>query len=375
MKNIMFLTRSLCFGGAERQLVLLARGLAERGHSVSIVLFYNEGELLQDLEGTNVKVHVLRKKGRWDLIGFMRSLYGLVKTVNPDVIHGYLVVPNIISVMLKMMGCRQTMVWGVRASDMDFKNYDWTAGVTFKLSCILSRFADLIIANSYAGKEFHQLNGYPASKTIVISNGIDTETFKPDEQSRKRLRNEWGIADDVSLIGIVARIDPMKNYELFIDAARELIKCQKGVRFVCVGDGAEAYRDRLREQARDIEQSGHLIWAGKRSDMPAVYNALDIFTSCSATGEGFPNVIGEAMSCGTPCVVTNVGDSSYVVGEYGVVLSDRTVDSLTRAWDSCLADKKLRSSHATRQRILDNFTPEVLVSNTEAQLKKVFEST
>ena len=142
------------------------------------------------------------------------------------------------TILPKRLSASRKIVWGIRCAHMDFNQYDWLAWVEFKLNCWLSIFPDAIIANSHVGREYHVALGYPAEKTVVIPNGIDTERFCPDPLARSRVRAEWGINEQEKLIGLVGRLDPMKDHPVFIEAAALLAKKRSEVRFVCVGGGA-----------------------------------------------------------------------------------------------------------------------------------------
>jgi len=229
----------------------------------------------------------------------------------------------------------------------------------------LSNSADLIIANSYAGRNEHVADGYPAGKTIVIPNGIDTTLFCPNQVSRTKIRLEWGVAEHEELVGLVGRLDPMKDHETFLRAAQLTSRSRKTARFVCVGDGRPEYRAALKERARLLGLSDRILWVGTRSDMTDVYNALDLLVSCSY-GEGFSNVIGEAMACGVPCVVTNVGDSRFIVGEFGSAVEPKDTESLHLAIMRSLSDK--HDSPGIRRRIVEQFSLQRLILATESEL-------
>lgn len=206
---------------------------------------------------------------------------------------------------------------------------------------------------------------------VVIPNGIDTEIFKPDAGSGTRIRAEWGIKEDEKVIGLVARLDPMKDHPTFLEAAAILVKERKDVRFVCVGDGPDLYKSRLRELSCKYGLETKLIWTGTRSDMPFVYNTLDIATSSSSYGEGFPNVIGEAMACGVPCVVTDVGDSGWIVGDTGIVLAPKSPGSIVMGWNSLLSldlTKMMSLKEKVRRRVIENMSVQKMVYNTEQLL-------
>lgn len=366
MKTI-FLIRSLNYGGAERQIVALAKGLQERGHSVLVAVFYSGGPLEKDLRDSGVPVNMLGKHGRWDVFPFLWRLISLVRHEKPDILHGYLPVPDLLTVLFKPLFPRIRMVWGVRASNVDLSRYDLLSRVVFRLECFFSRFAGLIIVNSNAGRDYHLKHGFPEGKMVVVPNGIDTERFVHDPEARKKMRNEWGIADNEKLIGIVARLDPMKDHQTFLKAASLLAKGRDDVRFICVGDGPATYKSELKRLSRELGLEKKLIWAGAYRDMPAVYNAIDIVTS-SSYGEGFPNVIGEAMACGVPCVATDVGDSALIVGDAGVVVPPKNPERLASGIRALLDRACADSGEKARRRIIEHFSLNSMVQKTEAIL-------
>ncbi len=373
-KKILFLIRSLNYGGAQRQLVALAKGLHERGHNVVVAVFYHGGPLEQDLNDAGVSVIILGKRKRWDVFPFLWRLICLVYREKPDILHGYLFEANLLTILLKPMFPRIRMIWGVRASNMDLSQYDWLAHLLFRVACFFSRFADIIIVNSNAGKEYHQKRGFPEKKMVVIPNGIDTERFKTDPDARIRIRAEWGIKEDERLIGLVARLDPMKDHPIFLRAAAILARERQDVRFVCIGDGPEPYKTELKRFSGELGLENKLIWTGTRSDMPFVYNALDIDTS-SSYGEGFPNVIGEAMACGVPCVVTDVGDSAWIVGDTGIVLAPKSPESIVKGWNSLLSldlTKMMLLKEKVRQRVIENMSVQKMVYTTENYLQNSY---
>jgi len=368
--HIVFLTRSLNFGGAERQLVALGRGLHNAGHEVCVATFYGGGPLEQDLRQAGIRVQALNKRGRWDVLRFLGRLLRFVRSERPDILHSYLVVPNLVTVLLRPLLPKIRIVWGVRASDMDLSYYDWSARFTFSLSCRLSNLADLIIANSRSGMVFHRDKGYPAHKMVVIPNGIDTDRFRPTPEAREKTRAEWGIGVNETVIGIVGRLDPMKDYPNFLRAASLMSHARSGVRFVCVGDGPKDYRDRLERLAGELGLDNRVVWAGTRSDLPAVYSAFDLATSASSS-EGFPNVVAEAMACGLPCVVTDAGDSASIVGTLGIVVPPADPERLARAWDTALSQIGPAKAAQTRKRVIDEFSLASLISRSEQVLQQL----
>lgn len=374
IKKIVFLIRRLDYGGAERQLVTLAKGFDKQGLDVTVLYFYSGGPLEKDLKDRGIPMLCLEKRGRWDLLGFFWRLVQNLKHIRPDIVYGYLEDSNVYTVLLKPFYPSTRMVWGVRNSSMDFARYDWPRRRVFQLECFFSRFADLIIVNSHAGQAYSLAHGFPASKMVVIPNGIDTERFQPDSEAEARVRAEWGVPEDRILIGLVGRLDPMKDHPTFLRAAALVCEKRQDVHFVCVGSGPENYARDLYQLASDLGISEKVIWAGGRADMPAVHNALDIAVSASAYGEGFSNVIGEAMACGIPCVVTDVGDSAWIVGDTGIVVPPKNPEELETAMKRLIEDIGNNSYNREhlRQRIIDQFSVLQLVLKTEVASLALF---
>jgi len=205
---------------------------------------------------------------------------------------------------------------------------------------------------------------------VVISNGIDTERFQPDSEAGAKVRSEWGISPNTILIGLVGRLNPMKDHPTFLKAAALLSKEMEDVHFVCVGVGEENYAKELYQLTDDLGIAEKIIWAGGRSDMPAVFNALNIACSSSSDGEGFPNVVGEAMACGVPCVVTDVGDSAWIVGDKGVVVPPKNPEALKTAINELIDKTNLDDYNRLeiRQLIVEQFSVRQLVLKTKAAL-------
>ena len=199
-----------------------------------------------------VRVRPLNKRGRWEVFGFLIRLIQVLREERADILHGYLHDANLMTMIPRFLTLCTKVVWGVRCSHIDLRQYDWLAWVEFKVNCWLSILPDAIIANSHVGRDYHLALGYPAEKTVVIPNGIDTERFRPNPLARRRIREEWGIKEQEELIGLVGRLDPMKDHPIFIEAAALLAKRRSEIRFVCVGGGPEEYRAELQRHAKQF---------------------------------------------------------------------------------------------------------------------------
>ncbi len=342
----------------------LARSLNPAIFDVSVACLYNRGELLKELSEANVQVLGLGKRGRWDLVGFLPRLIRSLRRHRPDIVHAYLGPPNVLAAVAApwLPGCR--VIWGVRASNMDLDHYDWSWRVTTVLERLLARNADRIVANSYAGRESAMANGLPGERIMVIPNGIDVAQFEPNTSRRTELRNQWGIEADAFLIGKIARFDPMKDHRTFFKAAARAAANVPRLQFVCVGDGPATYVESLRREADALRLSNRLVWAGAHTNMVAVYSAIDAVALTSAFGEGFPNVVGEAMACGRACVVTDVGDAARVVGDTGIVVQPGDVTGIARGWETLAGETpedQENRRHQCRARIVKHFSLTAMV--------------
>ena len=434
--RVTLLIRDLGYAGAQRQLVALAKGLHRAGDSVTVVSFYG-GPMQSELEAAGVNVIALGKKSRWDMLGFLWRLGQQIKASRPDVLYSFLNEANLVAALMKPLLPRTRIIWGLRDSETDAALYGWLGRLVFTLSKYLSRWPDLLIANSHSGARYYATQGYPSDRLQVVPNGIDTDRFQPNAEARARVRRELGIADDEILFGIVGRLSPMKDYATFLRAAAQV----KGkVKFLAIGGGTSDYGDQMRALAEQLGlklplQTGEhtrpaksasgpqlphevptpdlrrdaegdtrdacaphhdqsavfdnaenqavkwrdkLLWSAPRSDMPDVFNALDALVSSSAFGEGFSNVAGEAMACGTPCIVTDVGDSARLVADTGFSVPPRDPDALAQAMQRFIkvASTSVEASGPSpstkvettlpspRTRIVEHFTLPLMIERT-----------
>jgi glycosyltransferase involved in cell wall biosynthesis len=356
--KILFLVRSLARGGAERQLVELATGLHQQGHGVTVVVFYDGGPLSADLlKATGITPRASGKSGRWDMLALARCLSRTIADERPNIIHSFLTTANIAALIAKFRSPRSPLVWGILGNDLDSAFHsDYFARFTTWIERPLARCADLIISDSHSGRARAIDLGFPADRTIAVLSGADLERFRPDAAGRRRVRAEWGVASREILIGLAARVVPIKNHAGFLRTAALLAAVRKDVRFAFVGDASQGAAAPLQRLASDLGLADRVIWAGPRDDMLAVYSAFDIACS-SSFNESFPNALLEAMACGRLCVATDVGDSREILGEFGRIVPPRDSEALARALAS-LCDElggPAEFNTSARQRISEKF--------------------
>ena len=380
--KILFLIQSLEIGGVGRQLSILTNHLALRGHDMSVIALYatdQNWKLIWKLDSIDIRSLLLNKPtgvlaAGIELIKATLELRSLLKRENIQILYGYLGHTARFIAWLATRGMPNTkLIWGTRTSgdNTDLYPRNWKVSFLFNLCKWVSASVPLMISNSEAGYAYRKAKGYGCQKHLVITNGFDVEKFKPDPQARVRMRSELGALENEKLIGRVGRLDPMKGYPDFLEAAALLAKERKDVRFVIAGDGPDTYRRQLQLLSQELGLTERLIWAGVREDMPAVYNALDIACSSSSYGEGFPNTIGEAMACGIPCVVTDVGDSAKIVGDEGIIVPSGDPKKLANGLKTMLLQLDDIKPHLLRERIMNRFSIETMVESTEKALIEV----
>ena len=367
--KILFFIRSLDVGGSQRQLALVARGLGQRGHDVAVAVLYSGSAAEKALEQAGVRIIRLDKKSRWDVSPLWR-LWRLFRTERADVVYPFLTTQTTLAALM-VPRATSRLVFGVRSAAMELGNYDTLSGLMFRMEALLSRRADLVIVNAEAARADAVARGLPADRIVVVANGIDTETMRPDRDAGRAQRAAWGIDDGAFVIGMVARLDPMKDHGNFIVAATAFAQAQSDARFVCVGDGPLAYRQELAALAQSHGLGERLLWAGEVTDLRGVYNAFDLAALPSAFGEAFPNVIGEAMACGVPVVATTVGDSVAIIGDCGEVVSPRQPRALNAAWTRMrerLERDGERLKADVRTRIVAHYDVNTMVDRSEQLL-------
>jgi glycosyltransferase involved in cell wall biosynthesis len=371
--RILFVIRELEIGGAQRQLCLLANSLAERGHEPVIAVFYGGGGLENELR-RGVRIEFLKKGNRWDVLPFLGRLLKLMARERPDIVHGYMSGGNLCSTLARIASPKSKIVWGMRASLLDPRSGDLVSTVVDWIEARLSLLPDCIIANSVAGMRYCSGRGFPRKSLVHVPNAIDPENYYVDRAERERIRTEWGIAKSERVVGLVGRLHPMKGHAVFIAAAAQLKETGSSLRFVCLGSGSQEYRRDMENLAERLGLADKLLWVEARSDMRAVYNAMDVVCSASVYGEGFPNVIGEAMACERPCVVTDVGDSAFVVADTQVVVPHNDASALALGIARQLSHASGCSS-AARRRIVDCFAIRKLTDTTESILRDLVQTT
>ncbi|MFY8088439.1 MAG: glycosyltransferase, partial [Rubrivivax sp.] len=274
-----------------------------------------------------------------DLMGGLPVLggsWGLVaraRRQQPDLVQGWLYHGNLGALLAaRTVGRRVPLLWGVRQSLPSLQGENAFARTAIYLNRLLSGAPDRLLFNSRLSVEHHSRFGFNMRRSLIIPNGFDSDRLAPDPEARRRLRAAWGVGDREGEVvyGLLARHHPVKDHAGFLRAARQVLDARPLSRFVLAGTGIHADNPVLARQVAEAGLQGALHLLGERADVPAVLSALDVYVS-SSRAEAFSNAVGEAMSCGLPCVVTDVGDSADLVGATGLVVPAGEPDALAAA--------------------------------------------
>ena len=360
MRNVTHIITGLSTGGAEMMLYKLLSAATKDDLEAVVISLMDVGTIGARIARLGVPVITL---------GMMRGVPGpfaairLIRTirrVRPSVIQGWMYHGNLTATLAaRSVHEAIPVLWNIRQSLYETQKERSLTRLTIKVGSGLSKGPVKIIYNSHISAAQHEALGYKREKTIVIPNGFDTDQFCPNSGARNRVREELGIPNDALAIGLVARHHPMKDHGNFLDAASLLLQQYQGVHFVLSGSGINPDNREIWKLVEKLQLNDNVHLLGEREDVPEILASLDIATSSSAWGEGFPNVIGEAMACGIPCVVTDVGDSAFIVGETGLVVPPGEPASLSHAWLKLIdmgSEERQGLGIAARQRVIERFS-------------------
>ncbi len=337
--RVLHVISGLTPGGAENMLFKLLSAMDRARFASRVVSLTQDGPIGERIRTLGVETSSLgMKRGVPNPAGVVR-LASLVRRWRPDLVQTWMYHADLVGGLAAKLGTWPTpVVWGLRNSDLDPATVKrttlWTVKVCASLSGLLPR---AIVSCSRAACLIHERLGYAREKMIVIPNGFDLSAFRSDPEARTAVRAELGIPDSAPVVGMVARYDPQKDHGNFLQAAAEVRTRIPEVWFVLAGSGVDRQNGALVEMACRLGVADRVRLLGLRTDIPRIDAALDVATLSSAYGEAFPNVVGEAMACAVPCVVTDVGDSAMIVGDTGRAVPPRDPSALAEAWASLLS--------------------------------------
>lgn len=367
MINLVHVITGLNTGGAEIMLYKTAAFADRAKFSVSVVSMLPEGPVAEKLKAIGVPVLSLGMKKGLPNPASVFALRRYLRRGRADIVQTWMYHANLLGgLAARLAGV--PCVWGMHHSNLSPEvNRPRTVAVAKLCGLLSGPLPAKIVCCAQKTLELHADIGYRRDKMLVIPNGFDIRDFHPNPESRAVFREELGLPEDAFLIGMVGRYDPQKDHANFLLAAQYFTETNRDAHFVLCGDGLVPENGELVSKMPPLaKRRTHLL--GRRSDIPAINAALDIASLSSSDGEAFPNVVGEAMACETPCVVTDVGDTAVIVGDTGRVVPPRDARALAGAWGDMYdmsADARIILGKRARARIRDNFEIEEIVGRYE----------
>lgn len=356
--RILHIITGLSTGGAERALYnLLSGGLAGR-FDCAVLSLRDEGSTGAPIRALGVPVDTLgMRAGLPGALALLR-LWRQVRAFRPDVIQGWMYHGNLAaSLAARMAPGRPALAWNVRHSLYDLGHEKPLTRQVIRANRAASGCARAIIYNSHLSRGQHETFGFAGARGMVIPNGFDLGRLKPDPRATAAVRREFGMPDTAPVIGHVARFHPMKDHATFLRAAVEVARRVPDARFLLAGREVTPDNPALAGIVPP-DLMGRFTFTGERDDVHRLMPAMDVFC-LSSWSEAFPNVLGEAMACGVPCVTTDVGDSAAIVGETGLVVPPPDGAALARALTEMLekpTQERRALGRAARERIAANYS-------------------
>lgn len=367
-KKILHIITGLNGGGAETVLYRLCKNDTRNKHTV--ISMMDEGKYGPLLREIGIDVYTLNMRaGRVSFSGLIK-LYRLIKEIAPDVVQTWMYHADLIGGVIAHLAGVKKIFWNIRHTTLEKGISKKSTFIIAKLCAKLSKIIPYkIVCCATKALEVHANLGYQQDKLIVISNGYELEKFSPDLTSAEAFRDELGCGNKI-ILGMVGRYDPLKDHNNLLKAL-SLVEKQTS-NFVCVLVGRDLASDNinLMNEINRLELSKYILLLGQRNDIPQVMNGLDLHI-LSSMSEGFPNVLAEAMACGTPCITTNVGDAAVIVGDTGWIVQSRDSELLAKGILAALAAQKDVQSwnsrkEACRKRIVSHFSIEQMVQSYDA---------
>ncbi len=356
--KILHLITGLARGGTQTMLTRLVTHLDRRRFEPLVVSLIDGGPQADAIAAAGVRVMGLGMRHGMPSVRAVRRLRQIIGAEGPALIQSWLYHADLLA-LVAAGGI--PVAWNIRLSSIAGEPHARQLRIMQRILAFLSRRPACVMVNSEAGKRFHEVLGYRPKRWEIVPNGFDVEAFRPNPMARADWRRRLGFDAAQRVIGMVARVDGMKDHGTFLEAAQKVAAQRHDARFVLIGAGTEKLplSPRLRETLRAL---------GDRSDVGNILPALDLMV-LSSHGEGFPNVIGEAMACGVPCVSSDVGEARMLIGETGAIVPSRDPGALADAVLGMLArdaETMARLGAASRERIVSHFSIDAVTRRYEA---------
>ena len=346
-------------GGAETMLLKLLERLNRARFEPRVISLTTLGKFGPRIAALGIPVEALRLKPNLPNPLMFFRLLTRIRSLKPEVVQTWMYHADFFGGLAARLAGVSAVAWGIRNSNLDRDKTNLRTRLVVLACAAASHWLPKrILSCSKGALQVHAFLGYAEKKMCVVPNGFDLSRFRVDAEARQKIRAELDIANDAPVVGVMGRFDPQKNHVGFFQAAGLLHRKLPQVQFILAGLGIDESNEPLMRAIRqaDVLSNTHLL--GLRDDMQNLMATLDVLVSFSTYGEAFPNVLGEAMACGVPCVATDVGDSAYIVGNTGSIVAINDIVGLMRAVETLLdspMEKRAALGERARERVAANF--------------------
>jgi glycosyltransferase involved in cell wall biosynthesis len=367
--SIVYVTTGLDSGGAEMVLYQLLSHLDFQRFQVAVVSLIEPGILGAKFQAAGIPVYSIGMKRGIPTIPALWKIIQTIRKLQPDLIQGWMYHGNLAAQLVNFaLGNQLPVAWSIHSSIAPQILANPKRKALIEIGNKLSRFPAKILFVSQASQQQHQSVGYYPQNCLTIANGFDTEIFCPNRSARGGLREKLGLSPTTITIGAIARYHPVKDHPNFLQAARLLHQNYPDVHFILAGDNIDRSNQTLQLLIQDLNLTERVHLLGAKQDIPTLMAGLDLLTSASYS-EALPIVVGEAMSTGVPCIVTDVGDSGLLVGDTGIVVPPQDAPALAAAWQQAIelgsVGRKALGA-AARERIIKHYSLAAMVDRYES---------
>jgi len=365
---------SLNVGGAEMMLLKLLSLFDDQRIKSHVITLMTGGSIQEKIEDLGIAVHSLGLRKNTPSIALISRLRDIMKANEPAIVQGWMYHGNVAAwLAAKMNPLRPPVAWNVRHSLYDIDLEKFLTRQVIRINRKLSDVPQAIIYNSRLARQQHEQYGFCTGSGVVIANGFQLDEYVFDNAAKEEVRSAIKVPREALLIGHIARYHPMKDHAGFIKAAVRLSTQHPMVRFVLAGRNVAESNRALLDAIPDANR-GQFVFLGERNDVSKLLSAMDVFVSSSAYGEGFSNILGEAMSARVPCVATDVGESAEIIGNTGIVVSAKNPDVLYDAMHRLVElpdEERKRLGEKARKRIEDHFALPRIVEQYSSLYEKL----